>query len=148
MNYRDDCAGFCFLRRFSEEVSDQWIRPTEENLLREQGTSKGASTFMKCSGWGASDRIMTGNRECQIFNLGIAYTGGARDAPSVRRIGEGCELASELYKPGNNPAIMPPRDVPVPQRQDVFERPCFSRSYPDHFSSQFQSLRLNQRLRT
>ena len=90
---------------------------------------------------------MTGNRECQIFNLGDAYTGGARDAPSVRPIGEGCEQARKLCKPGNNPAIMPPREVPVPQRQDVVERPCFSHSDPDHFSSQYQSLRLNQRLR-
>ena len=50
MNCRDDCAGLCFLRRLSEEVSDQWIRPTEENLLRKQRTSKGASIFMKCPG--------------------------------------------------------------------------------------------------
>jgi len=50
MNYRDDCAGLCFLGGFSEEVSDQWIRLTEKNRLRKQRTGKGASTFMNCLG--------------------------------------------------------------------------------------------------
>jgi len=50
MNRRDDCTGLSFLSRYSEEVADQWIRPTEKNLERKQRTSKGASIFMKCSG--------------------------------------------------------------------------------------------------
>ncbi len=37
MNCRDDCTGLCFLGGFSEEVSDQWIRPTEEGSRGNKG---------------------------------------------------------------------------------------------------------------
>jgi hypothetical protein len=59
MNCRDDCAGLCFLGRFCEEVSDQWIRPTEKNFLSKQRTSKGASLFMKCPGQVSAVRYLT-----------------------------------------------------------------------------------------
>jgi len=46
MNCRDDCAGLCFLGKFPEGVSDQWIRPTEENFLPKQYYSLIASDNM------------------------------------------------------------------------------------------------------
>ncbi len=72
--------------------------------------------------------------------LGVAYVDVA-----VRRIGEGREQEQQLCKLGNSFAA-PHREVPVPQRQDVEERPCVPRLDLDHFASQSDSPRLDQRL--
>jgi hypothetical protein len=50
MNCRDDCAGLCLLRRFSEEVSDQWIRPTEKNFLSKLKNKQGRELIYELSG--------------------------------------------------------------------------------------------------
>ena len=48
-------------------------------------------------------------------------------------------------KLSNSPAITQHREVPVPRRQDVDERPCVPRLELDHFESQPDSPRINQR---
>jgi hypothetical protein len=50
MNSRDDRAGYCSHKGFSEGAAYRAIRPTEENALCGQETSEGACNFMKCSG--------------------------------------------------------------------------------------------------
>ncbi len=52
---------------------------------------------------------------------------------------------SHVVKLSNSRAITPHREVPVPRRQDVDERPCVPRLDPDHFESQPDSPRINQR---
>ena len=52
---------------------------------------------------------------------------------------------SHVVKLSNSPAITPHREVPVPRRQDVDERPCVPRLELDHFDSQPDSPRINQR---
>jgi hypothetical protein len=52
MNCRDECAGLCLLRRFSEEVADQWIRPTEQNFLSEHKGQQGRELIYEMSGLG------------------------------------------------------------------------------------------------
>jgi len=57
---------------------------------------------------------------------------------------------SHVVKLSNSPAITPNRDVPVPRRQDVDERPCVPRLELNgptlrHFESQPDSPRINQR---
>jgi len=52
---------------------------------------------------------------------------------------------SHVVKLSNSPAITPHREVPVPRRQDVEERPCVPRLELDHFESQPDSPRINQR---
>ncbi len=52
---------------------------------------------------------------------------------------------SHVVKLSNNPAITQHREVPVPRRQDVDERPCVPRLDLDHFESQPDSPRINQR---
>ncbi len=41
-----------------------------------------------------------------------------------------------VVKLSNSPAITQHREVPVPRRQDVDERPCVPRLKLDHFESQ------------
>ena len=43
---------------------------------------------------------------------------------------------SHVVKLSNSPAITQHREVPVPRRQDVDERPCVPRLKLDHFESQ------------
>ncbi len=50
-----------------------------------------------------------------------------------------------VVKLSNSPAITQHREVPVPRRQDVDERPYVPRLELDHFESQPDSLRTNQR---
>ncbi len=50
-----------------------------------------------------------------------------------------------VVKLSNSPAITLHREVPVPRRQDVDERPCVPRLELDHFESQPDSPRINQR---
>ncbi len=50
-----------------------------------------------------------------------------------------------VVKLSNSPAITPHREVPVPRRQDVDERPCVPRLELDHFESHPDSPRINQR---
>ncbi len=50
-----------------------------------------------------------------------------------------------VVKLSNSPAITPHREVPVPRRQDVDERPYVSRLDINHFASQYDSPRLDQR---
>ncbi len=52
---------------------------------------------------------------------------------------------SHVVKLSNSRAITPHREVPVPRRQDVEERPCVPRLELDHFESQPDSPRINQR---
>ena len=57
---------------------------------------------------------------------------------------------SHVVKLSNSPAITPHREVPVPRRQDVDERPCVPRLELNgptlrHFVSQPDSPRINQR---
>ena len=52
---------------------------------------------------------------------------------------------SRVVKLSNSPAITQHREVPVPRRQDVDERPCVPRLELDHFESQPDSPRINQR---
>ena len=52
---------------------------------------------------------------------------------------------SHVVKLSNSRAITPHREVPVPRRQDVDERPCVPRLELDHFESQPDSLRINQK---
>ncbi len=52
---------------------------------------------------------------------------------------------SHVVKLSNSPAITQHREVPVPRRQDVDERPSVPRLEPDHFESQPDSPRINQR---
>ena len=57
---------------------------------------------------------------------------------------------SHVVKLSNSPAITPHREVPVPRRQDVDERPCVPRLELNgpalrHFESQPDSPRINQR---
>ena len=57
---------------------------------------------------------------------------------------------SHVAKLSNSPAITQHREVPVPRRQDVDERPCVPRLELNgpalrHFESQPNSLRINQR---
>jgi len=52
---------------------------------------------------------------------------------------------SHVVKLSNSPAITQHREVPVPRRQDVDERPCVPRLELDHFESQPDSPRINQR---
>ncbi len=52
---------------------------------------------------------------------------------------------SHVVKLNNSPAITQHREVPVPRRQDVDERPCDPRLELDHFESQTDSPRINQR---
>ncbi len=51
-----------------------------------------------------------------------------------------------VVKLSNSPANTQHREVPVPRRQDVDERPCVPRLELDHFESQPDSPRINQRL--
>ena len=51
-----------------------------------------------------------------------------------------------VVKLSNSPAITQHREVPVPRRQDVDERPCVPRLELDHFESQLDSPRIDQRL--
>ena len=51
-----------------------------------------------------------------------------------------------VVKLSNSRAITQHREVPVPRRQDVVERPCVPRLELDHFESQPDSLRIDQRL--
>jgi len=51
-----------------------------------------------------------------------------------------------VVKLSNSLAITQHREVPVPRRQDVDERPCVPRLGLDHFESQSDSSRLDQRL--
>ncbi len=96
----------------------------------------------------------------KTINLHVAYMDVA-----VRRIGKGREhmsrmdcsrtMQEQLSRSGSfvklsNSGATPHREVPVPQRQDVEERPCVPRldlNGPTlrHFESQFDSPRLNQR---
>ena len=50
-----------------------------------------------------------------------------------------------VVKLSNSPAITQHREVPVPRRQDVDERPCVPRLELDHLESQPDSPRINQR---
>ncbi len=50
-----------------------------------------------------------------------------------------------VAKLSNSLANAPHREVPVPRRQDVDERPCVPRLDLNHFASQYDSPRLNQR---
>jgi len=52
---------------------------------------------------------------------------------------------SHVVKLSNSRAITPNSEVPVPERQDVDERPCVPRLELDHFESQPNSPRINQR---
>jgi len=52
---------------------------------------------------------------------------------------------SHVVKLSNSPAITPHRELPVPRRQDVDERPCVPRLELDHFESQPDSPRIIQR---
>ncbi len=51
-----------------------------------------------------------------------------------------------VVKLSNSPAITQHTEVPVPRRQDVDERPYVPRLELDHFESQPDSPRINQRL--
>ncbi len=51
---------------------------------------------------------------------------------------------SHVVKLSNSPATQH-REVPVPRRQDVDEPPCVPRLELDHFESQPDSPRINQR---
>jgi hypothetical protein len=51
---------------------------------------------------------------------------------------------SHVVKLSNSSAITQHREVPVPRRQDVDERPCVPRLELDHFESQPDSPRINQ----
>ena len=58
--------------------------------------------------------------------------------------------SSHVVKLSNSPAITQHREVPVPRRQDVDERPCVPRLELNgpalrHFESQPDSPRINQR---
>ncbi len=53
--------------------------------------------------------------------------------------------SGSFVKLSNSLAITPYREVPVPRRQDVDERPCVPRLELDHFDSQPDSPRINQR---
>ncbi len=50
MNRRDDCAGHCPHKGFSDRAEYQGVFPREENPLCGQGASKGASAFMNSPG--------------------------------------------------------------------------------------------------
>ncbi len=50
-----------------------------------------------------------------------------------------------VVKLSNSPAITQHKEVPVPRRQDVDERPCVPRLELDHFESQPDSPRTDQR---
>jgi len=52
---------------------------------------------------------------------------------------------SHVVKLSNSLAITQHREVPVPRRQDVDERPCVPRLELDHFELQPDSPRINQR---
>ncbi len=52
---------------------------------------------------------------------------------------------SHVVKLSNSRAITQHREVPVPRRQDVDERPCVPRLELGHFESQPDSPRINQR---
>ncbi len=54
-------------------------------------------------------------------------------------------INSHVVKLSNSLAITQHREVPVPRRQDVDERPCVPRLELDHFESQPDSPRINQR---
>ncbi len=50
-----------------------------------------------------------------------------------------------VVKLSNSRAITPQREVTVPRRQDVDERPCVPRLELNYFDSQLDSPRINQR---
>ncbi len=52
---------------------------------------------------------------------------------------------SHVVKLSYSPAITQHREVPVPRRQDVDERPCVPRLALDHFDSQPDAPRINQK---